>query len=260
MKQKWITTDINSLDNYPDGINQIYQGELDGIHVKQVFSREEMQQAQEQLRQQKASIPNLVHSQGYGELIGAVVLNTTDFGEYFDKANTLRNCYRESFEPEYETTLENVLNKLGGGREVAVAHQNGDTYSPAQVRFTYPDRGGIGLHKGNEFIYMQGFEGLHQIVKLQDCLSYFLVMDKPESGGELILYDDLPEELTVSKQELDLKSYQQRHYDPDTGDLVIFHGACIWHAVAEVKGNKIRQTIGGFVGISHNNDAIYYWS
>jgi hypothetical protein len=28
MEQKWITTDVNSLENYSDRINQIYQGNI----------------------------------------------------------------------------------------------------------------------------------------------------------------------------------------------------------------------------------------
>lgn len=261
MKQKWITTDIDSLDNYPDGINQIYQGNLDGMHIKQVFSPNQMLQAKEKLLQKKASTPQLVHSQSYGELVGAVLTaNGSDTREYFSQADLVRTSLKESFEPDYETTIENIFSQLSGGRKVALAHQNGDAYLPAQVRFTYPDRGGIGLHKGNEFIHLEGFEELHKIVQLRDCLSYFLVIDKPEVGGELILYDDLPEELTVSKKELDLASYQQRRYDPEVGDLIVFHGACIWHAVSEVKGSKIRNSIGGFIGLSHNNDAIHYWA
>ena len=46
MKQKWITTDIDSLD-IPDGINRIYQGEIDGIHIKKVFSPETMARVKE---------------------------------------------------------------------------------------------------------------------------------------------------------------------------------------------------------------------
>ena len=220
-----------------------------------------MQQAKEKLQQKKASIPYLVNSQGYGELVGAIwTANGSDTREYFNKANLVRTMLKESFKPDYETTLESIFLKLAGGRKVALAHQNGDTYSPAQVRFTYPDRGGIRLHKGNEFIHLEGFEKLHKIVQLRDCLSYYLVIDKPEVGGELILYDDLPEELTVPKKELDLENAQQRRYDPEVGDLIVFHGACIWHAVSEVKGSKIRHSIGGFVGLSPNNDAIYYWA
>jgi len=134
MKQKWITTDLNSLNNYFDGINQIYQGEVDGIHIKQVFSKDEMQQAQEKLGRKKASEPDLVHAQTYGELVGAILTaNGSDTREYFSQANLVRSTLKESFEPDYETTIENIFSKLSGGRKVALAHQNGDTYSPSDL-------------------------------------------------------------------------------------------------------------------------------
>ena len=41
-----------------------------------------------------------------------------------------------------------------------------------------------------------------------------MVIDPPEVGGELILYDGLPAELTTPKKELDLENYQQRRYNP----------------------------------------------
>ncbi|MCL2936113.1 MAG: hypothetical protein MGU50_05755 [Trichodesmium sp. MAG_R02] len=50
-----------------------------------------------------------------------------------------------------------------------------------------------------------------------------MVIDPPEVGGELILYDGLPAELTTPKKELDLENYQQRRYNPQAGDLTIFH-------------------------------------
>ncbi|GGA11530.1 2OG-Fe(II) oxygenase [Okeania sp. KiyG1] len=262
MEQKWITTDINSLGNYSDGINQIYQGNIDGIHIKQVFSLTEMEVVKENLTQKQASFKHLLSTQKYGKLLGAILpASGNDRSEYFQDAVLLRKVLKEVFEPPgYEATIKSVFTKLSNNRKVAPAHQNGNIYSPALVRFTYPNQGGISLHKGNEFIDMEGFEGLHKIVKLKDCLSYFLVIDPPEAGGELILYDGLPAELTTPKKELDLENCQQRRYHPQAGDLTIFHGACIWHAISEVKGNKIRYSIGGFVGLSHEDDTIYYWA
>jgi hypothetical protein len=261
MKQRWIAIDLNSLGNYPDGINQIYQGEIDGILIEQVFSPAEMKVVKEKLTKKQASLNHLLSTQKYGKLLGAILTaNGSDTSKYFQDAALVREALKEIFEPDYEATIESVFMRLSGNRKVALAHQNGNTYSPAQVRFTYPDRGGIQLHKGNEFIHLEGFEGLHEIVQLKDCLSYYLVIDPPEVGGELILYDDLPAELTTPKEELDLKNCPQRRYNPEAGDLIVFHGACIWHAVSEVKGNKIRYSIGGFCGLSHDDDTIYYWA
>ncbi|MEC4895940.1 MAG: 2OG-Fe(II) oxygenase [Oscillatoria sp. PMC 1051.18] len=261
LTEKWVKIEVSDLANYPDGINQIYRGEIDGIHIKQVFTQAEMFLVKQNLDRKKEELSQLCSQQRYGDLIGAVLTaNGSDTTSYFQDAARLRNELTAIFNPDYESTITAIFRELSGGRQVEVAHKNGNAYSPAQIRFTYPDRGGIGLHKGNEFINLPGFEQLHEIVKLKNCLSYYLVIDKPEQGGELILYDDLPEELTIPKQKLDLENCQQRRYDPEVGDLIIFHGACIWHAVSEVKGSKIRYSIGGFVGLSQDEEKIHYWA
>lgn len=260
-QQQWITVDLNNLGHYSDGINQIYRGEIDGFWIKQVFSPAEMQKVKETLTKTQAELSNLLSTQRYGKLLGAILTeNGSDTTKYFRDAALVRQALKKIFPRDYEATIESVFSQLSGGRKVTVAHQKNNYYSSAQVRFTYPNTGGIRLHKGNEFIGLDGFEGLHEIVKLKDCLSYYLVISPPESGGELVLYDDLPEELTVDKEELDLENSLQRRYNPGVGDLIVFHGACIWHAVSEVKGSQIRYSIGGFLGLSHDEQTIYYWA
>ncbi len=261
MPQKWITTELNTLSDYPDGINQIYQGALDGFWIKQVFSPAEMAKVKDRLTESKPSFNPLLSTQKYGKLLGAILTaNGSDTTQYFKDAALLRETLKGIFESDYEQTIEKVFRKLSGNRMVSLAHHNGDSYSPAQIRFTFPNTGGIALHKGNEFIGLGGFEGLHEIVKLKDCLSYYLVISPPQVGGELILYDDLPDVLTTPKEELDLENCLQRRYNPEVGDLIVFHGACIWHAVSNVKGDKTRYSIGGFLGLSHDDKTIYYWA
>lgn len=258
-QQQLITVELGALNNYPDGINQIYRGEIDGFWVKQVFSPTEMQQVKEKLTEKQETFGDLLSNQGYGKLLGAI-LPTSGIRKYSQDAAKLRNVLKEIFNPDYEATIERVFQQLSGGRKVSLANYQNQYYSSALVRFTYPNTGGIKLHKGNEFIGLDGFKELHEIVKLKDCLSYFLVISPPESGGELVLYDDLPDELTVDKEELDLENCLQRRYNPSAGDLIVFHGACIWHAVSEVKGSKVRYSIGGFVGLSHDEQTVYYWA
>ena len=260
-QQQWITTDIDSLENYPDGINQIYQGKIDGFWIKQVFSSTEMEQVKEKFLQKQSSFDHISSTQKYGKLYGAILTaNGSDTTEYFKDAVLVREALQEIFDRDYEETIKNVFLKVSGNRKVSVANYQEKLFSPAQLRLTYPDTGGIALHKGNEFVGIPGFEDLDKVVKIKDCLSYYMVISRPEIGGEIILYDGLPDELTQPKNELDLKNCVQRSYDPEPGDLILFHGASIWHAVPEVKGSKIRYSIGGFLGLSQDDQSIYYWA
>ena len=260
---EFLTLNRDSIVNYPDAINQIYKGNIDGICIKNVFSKEDMLKVKHNLENKRDDLKNYTYTQRYGELIGAILTaNGSDTTVYFKDAAVLRVELKKIFEQsDYESTIEDVFNQTSGGREVQLARESSDkVYSPAQIRFTYLNQGGIKLHKGNEFIHDPAFGGLKQTAKVKDSLSYYIVIDKPDQGGELILYDGLEENLTQPKEELDLENCQKRLFHPDVGDMTIFHGASIWHAISDIKGKKNRIIIGGFLGLSIDELKVVYWS
>ncbi|KST70365.1 2OG-Fe(II) oxygenase [Mastigocoleus testarum] len=259
----FFTLNKDSLKNYPDAINQIYRGNIDGICIKNVFSKEDMLKVKHNLENKKDYLKDYTYTQGYGKFIGAILqANTDDKTAYFKDAAALRVRLKNIFEHrDYETTIQAVFSQISGGREVQAAQESSNkVYSPAITRYTSPSQGGIKVHKGNEFIDHPAFDGLKQVAKVRNSLSYFIVVDKPEDGGELVLYDGLPDKLTVPKQDLDLDNCQKRSFQPDAGDMTIFHGATIWHAISDVKGKKNRISIGGFVGLSADERKVVYWS
>ncbi|PCH95437.1 MAG: hypothetical protein COB85_04585 [Bacteroidetes bacterium] len=109
-------------------------------------------------------------------------------------------------------------------------------------------------------------------VKLEDQLSYFIVLQEPNSGGELVLYDllykDTPDHLIEDsaffnipdERDRALEAYDNMIIKPKAGDMIIFDGGRIWHKVSEIEGALDRITIGGFMAFSNNDKSIYYWS
>lgn len=181
----WLTIEANSLANYPDAVNQIYKDEIDGMLIKQVFTQEEMLKAKHRL--DNNSNRNQV---GYGESFGIVLLaKVNDPNEYFQNVAVYRSELNKIFATGYEARIEALLSKISGDRKVELASENNQTYAPAQIRFIEPNKGGLIIHKGSQFLQHQAFAHLREIARLQEHLSYFLIIDKPESGGELIIYD-----------------------------------------------------------------------
>lgn len=257
----WLTVEAQSIDNYPDGVNQISKGEFDGMLIKQVFTPEEMLNAKHQLKNSK-NFRNLVK---YGETFGTVLVEkVSNPVKYFQDVAVYRTELNKIFATGYEARIETLLRKISGGRKVEIASENHQTYAPAQIRFMEPNKGGLIIHKGSQNLHHPPFDYLREITRLYEHLSYFLIIDKPEEGGELIVYD-LPAEAV--KKDLDdlvnnsaFEKCEKRYISPDIGDMVLFHGGPIWHKVADVKGKNSRISIGGFVALSTDDQKIFYWS
>ena len=126
--RKWLTLDAESIAEYPDGVNQIYKGEIDGFCLKQVFSQEEMLKAKHNFESKQQELEPLMHHQKYGNFLGAMLTaNGSNTTEYFKDAAAVRAHLKDIFKPKYyEETIEGVLNKMAGRRNVELARENID--------------------------------------------------------------------------------------------------------------------------------------
>lgn len=257
----WLTLDAESVANYPDGVNQIYKGEIDGMLIKQVFSKEETLKVKHQLENSK----NLRKPVKYGETFGTVLVEkVSNPTQYFQDVTIYRTELKKIFATGYEARIETLLSKVSGGRTVEIASENNQSYAPAQIRFMEPNKGGLIIHKGSQNLHNPPFDYLREITRIHEHLSYFIVIDKSEKGGELIVYDLPSEESTKDLDDLVNNSVfekcEKRYISPDIGDMVLFQGGPIWHKVADIKGKKSRISIGGFVALSKDDQKIFYWS
>lgn len=257
----WVTVESKFIDKYLDGVNQIYKGEIDGMLIKQVFTKEEMFRAKHQLENSK----NLRNHVKYGETFGTVLVEkVSNRVKYFQDVAVYRSELNKIFASGYEARIKALLRKISGERKVEIASENNQTYAPAQIRFMEPNKGGLIIHKGSQNLHNPPFAYLREITRIFEHLSYFLIIDKPEEGGELIVYDLPPEEAKKDVDDLIQNSAfekcEKRYISPDIGDMVLFHGGTIWHKVADIKGKKSRISIGGFVALSKDDQKIFYWS
>ena len=263
--KKWITIAADAVKQYPDGINQIYQEQLEGMIIKNVFSGAEMLRVQQELES-----PDLkTYDVRYGATLGQIlVAKGNDLSAYWQQAKLFRTAIKSIFQTDFEAKVEALFSQMSGGRKIELPTEKGHAYSPATIRLARPQQGGIPPHTGNEFLDDSAYDYLKTIAKVINGLSYFIVINKPEKGGELVVYDLPPEVLNKQETELEkivinkqnLEQYPQRQIVPDVGDMVIFKGGNIMHKVADILGDKTRITIGGFLALSQDESKIYYWS
>lgn len=255
---KWLNFDAELASNYPDGINQIYQGKIDGMLLKGVFSKAEMLEVKQKLESESDDLETV----RYGTTLGCVLMAAgSDIERYFKSAESFRAKLNKLFNTSFEARVEGVLSKMSGGRKVEVARENDERlYTPATVRFVYPNRGGMAAHKNNDFLDKPYYNHLNQVAKMVNALSYFIVIEKAEEGGDLLLYDLSEKQSMTFTNDLDLESYSKTYITPDVGDMIVFHGGNIVHQITDVKGNKTRITIGGFLAMSKDEQKFLYWS
>ena len=114
---------------------------------------------------------------------------------------------------------------------------------------------------------------MDEISIIENQMSYFVMLDPSEKGGELTLYDVLWENAeirmngdTVLKnkdgQTSDLNNHKQvkrQLLSPNAGDMIVFSGGRIWHKV-ELAEKTRRLTCGGFLTRSRDDQSVYTWS
>ena len=260
----WVTADTESLYEHSNACEQICKGNLGGVLIKQVFSKEEIENARTKIKAKQ----NKTNTTNSWETTGISLTNVDgDIERYFKESFIFSLQLKDIFANNFETRLLSIFNSISGSQKLELAKTNDENkFIPGQIRILYPKKGGYKAHNEYElFKYYKLHEHLKPIVKEFEILSYFLVIDKPKIGGELILYDFLHEQTTSGMRknfytnQLDayLGNFRKQYINPDIGDMVIFNGGRIWHKVADFDGDKNRITVGGFLLSSQDNQKIY---
>ena len=264
---EWLDLPVAEISNHPDAIERIYAGTLDGMSIRGVFTEEEVATGVRRARTHADEFND------YGKQIffgTAIVGADDDRADYYAAAPIINDRVDELFDVDFVGRIGQVLSAVGGGRPASVPSEEGrGDYVPITIRFLPPDGGVMHAHTANEFCNAWGsYEHLRQIARMWNSLSYFVVGQRPDSGGELVLYDlmwdDTPEDVRAlpMSEERDglLERFGKTPVDLQVGDMILFTGGRIWHRVEPVHGERERVTIGGFAALSQDEEQVYFWS
>ncbi len=106
---------------------------------------------------------------------------------YFDLAEDFNLSVQENGKGSVKLT--NFLSSIGLKEMPPFMQQN---YASLNIRLLNSHMNGIDLHCENSFIELLTTEfnnSLYERVDLENILSFYIVLQKPEKGGELILYN-----------------------------------------------------------------------
>lgn len=189
----------------------------------------------------------------------------------------LKNFYR-NYNYDLPKDLKSCFEQIRDVTQLKeVTGPNQNHFIPATFRVQKPEKVDFKLHCGNQFIdlFPEYFAYLTPKVHVRDQLSYFIMLQEPEKGGRLILYDvswkqaqicdskkNTLETVKGKKIFLDTdKSVKRRYLNIKQGDLLVFAAGEFWHEVEQVYGDRNRITYGGIIGNGADNPKeIFWWS
>ncbi len=269
--------EISSLSESEDLFDQIQNEQVDGVIIKNVLTKAEVDKMLAALELQtlsKVGAGYLSYPQTFTLLSKE---NKEEAKSYFRECKNMVDSFEKLFEVDINKSVLNVLQKLDSKRALKYFQPEGfdGIVPPFTFRKLSPGaNSNLRLHVGNEFqqknLELFGFD--REAVMLNQ-LSFFIMLQKPTSGGELSVYDFKWPEYSMKDNEFQVRSEKggvkniknkrttkKRTISPDVGDMLLFSGGNIWHRVEPIGGSIPRITFGGFLCSSLDNRRLYTWS
>jgi hypothetical protein len=276
---EFVEIEHSDLANLSDALEEISRRKYDGLIIRNVFSQEEVGL----LKSGVSNVPleYIVETPDGCTIPGTYTIayehwdNPDPDAMHFSRSSEFWQRFSEFFGVDYNKRVQDVFRTTGGGRTVEVPMAYGESRYPEHtIRILFPYRGGIQMHCENYLfsLFKETSADLRKQLDYSNGLSYWVLINKPEAGGELVVYDlewdkvkdDLDNVVTVNKEgKFDLVNRDSTNYmniQVNEGDMVIFAAGQIWHKIAKIRGLTSRVTIGGFMGFSAENKSVFHWS
>ena len=264
-----------------DLLREIKDGLLSGVIVRDFFTPIQVATILKNYKTAPLDIMQLPLNRGatYPAVFAHVKEKTGNTEEgitnYFLDCEKYRNNFEKTFGVNVPEMIQKAFEATAGGKKVniPVGVTGKGLYPFCTFRDLNPNSGEMTLHCGLYFyeIFSEFYKHLHTLVGNDNQLSFFSLLQKPEAGGELTIFDVTRTDAVKLIDDLQLESRQgeilhiEKNVDSlpiqiNEGDLMLFDGGTIWHRVEVVRGNKNRITFGGFIGYTSDMNEIYYWS
>jgi hypothetical protein len=161
--------------------------------------------------------------------------------------------------------FEKVLGRLSGDRKLQVPPApEGKHYLPYTVR-AYP--AGVGTLSHCDYHFgLPFFAEMVPELDTTTLISFVVVLQKSNQGGELTLYDlkrgrDVEPRLPNGfwDQQAIETHYPRTAIDPGEGDMFVFSAGRCFHKVEPVIGDRRRITLGGLAALNKERTSVWYW-
>ncbi len=262
-----------------DGLCELLDGDRVGLVVEGAFDRDHLASAVERLEDPAAGFEWTPQQHWDASVDQFVLLGESltpnmgrpdgpDAEHYLAAAARFRRDSARVFaEFDLEEALVRTVAPLAGGRPLrAATAPDGRLYTPATIR-RLPTGTAIPMHCGGFFLETPAYAHLRDVLDITGQLSWFVPLQTPEAGGHLQVTDLAWQDPAVPRLEEGFWDAPAIHATrectsvvPQVGDMVVFDGGRWFHHVSPVVGPRTRWTVGGFLGLTKDRDAVLYWN
>lgn len=199
-----------------------------------------------------------------------------------DFANATDNYFKFSrdFNQKHSKLIEFIINRIEekfNCKVYPLEHELGKM-SELNTRILFSQKNGIDIHCENAFIHQlrdDFSQWLYSKVDLENSISFFTVLQKPQKGGNLVIYNQTWKDISFK---LETASYEEKHdihgsiftnrnvknltkeiVDISVGEAIFFRAAQIWHGISKIESSPDRITLGCFLA-EGSDGKIYYWA
>jgi hypothetical protein len=278
---RWLDINAGDLSSVANGIEEMYDHDLDVIVVRGAFDASTLAAAGERLDSEQCtpgwSRPNVTMPVEDVQLLGTDTPATPTYqaprgaslDAYLTSAAAHSSATSAAFRPGFEATgeIRALLGRLSGGRAVDLARaSDGRSYVPFTIR-RLVDGKQIGIH--HDFHYrLDLYQQLSQQVDTSTLISYVATLRAPLEGGELFVYGATSDATDLPKLpngfSYDLAAIEQRYdcarFVMNAGDLFLLAAGRCLHRVGRIVGPRARITMGGFLALDKARERVHFWS
>jgi hypothetical protein len=265
--EKFLNISLSDAQNYPNLLIDMFEGRTDGVIISSFLSPAEIDHF---FKMYKDYPQEKQYDKAFGKVLGYVAHDSGEKMEgYTEKAAEFKKDVASLFGFDFYARFEKLVNKLSVNKPVVPAESpNHKPYLGFNIKFMNPNYGGLIEHVGLAFYNLfPSLKYLESQIDTSGQISYFTILQHPEEGGELVLFDlrfgkEGMKYTTFADEELLQMVRQKASYKvkPKPGDILLFNGGQIWHRIAEIKGNRDRVTIANFISLSKDHSKFFYWS
>lgn len=277
-----ISTTKNGIKENNICLNDITSNKVNGFIISDFLSQQEVDSILSGFKSlQKEELIHINESfdsypMSFAQYDQMLERNSIKNEDYFNVSKNFISKFPSKFAVNILQKLIDVFSNIKNAPPILIPNDTEQRpYVPFTFRELFPGEGCLKAHCENLFFqeFPSFFSKINAFSTLENQLSFFVVLQKPQIGGELTLFDIIwneqqkrpnDDEIILEngithKFENDIE-LKRDYIHPEVGSLVVFMGGKIWHRVEKVKLAPSRITLGGFLSFSHDGQKLYTWS